>query len=120
MLMDKVKFKRGNNYDGVLLWKHLINNVNPLTCMLVSNLKDKLELASLDNFDQDIKKFNTWFTNKRSKIVKEVGKDGYTKYLRCLFKACKTAKDNEFITTIVEERCKWMLGRLKDKQLTLI
>eukprot|EP00957_Ditylum_brightwellii_P030735 2328893-Ditylum_brightwellii.AAC.1 len=70
MLMDKEKFKRGNDYDG-----------------------DELESASLDDFNQDIKKFNTWFTNTRSKIVKEVGQDGYVEYLGCLFKSYKTAKD---------------------------
>eukprot|EP00957_Ditylum_brightwellii_P189456 14420800-Ditylum_brightwellii.AAC.1 len=115
MLTDKKKFKRGNNHDRILLWKHLINHVDPSTCVSVSNLKDELESAFCDDFDQDIKKFNTWFTNKRSKIVKEVGTDGYTEYLRCLFKVYKTAKDKVCIATIVEERHKWMLGRLKDK-----
>eukprot|EP00957_Ditylum_brightwellii_P112698 8590695-Ditylum_brightwellii.AAC.1 len=88
--------------------------MKPLTCVSVSNLKDELESILLDNFDQDVKKFNTWFTNKRSEIANQVGTYGYTDYLRCLFKAYKTANDKEFIATIVEERCKWMLGRLKD------
>eukprot|EP00957_Ditylum_brightwellii_P189991 14464024-Ditylum_brightwellii.AAC.1 len=115
MFTDKEKFKRGNDHDRVLLWKHFINHMNPLTCVLVSNLKDEIDSASLDDFNQDIKEFNTWFTNKRSEIVKEVGIYGYTEYLRCLFKAYKTAKDKEFITTIIEERHKWMFGRLKNK-----
>eukprot|EP00957_Ditylum_brightwellii_P156812 11935471-Ditylum_brightwellii.AAC.1 len=43
MLTDEEKFKRGNDHDEALLWKHLINHVNPPTCVLVSNLKDELK-----------------------------------------------------------------------------
>eukprot|EP00957_Ditylum_brightwellii_P057940 4393003-Ditylum_brightwellii.AAC.1 len=66
----------------------------------------------LESFDQDIKVFNAWFTNKQIAIVKEVGTEGYTKYLRCLFKPYKTAKNKELLATITKERCKWMFGHL--------
>eukprot|EP00957_Ditylum_brightwellii_P038152 2884648-Ditylum_brightwellii.AAC.1 len=81
--------------------------------MSVGNLKDKLELAKLDDFRQDIKAFNGWFTNKWTKIVKEVGTEVYTNYLGSLFKIYKTANNKEVMATIVEERCKWMIECLK-------
>eukprot|EP00957_Ditylum_brightwellii_P184075 14021523-Ditylum_brightwellii.AAC.1 len=46
MLTNEQKFKRGNDHDGVLLWQFLINYVNPLVCMSVGNLKDKLEFEN--------------------------------------------------------------------------
>eukprot|EP00957_Ditylum_brightwellii_P074971 5697273-Ditylum_brightwellii.AAC.1 len=71
--------------------------VNPSTKVLVANLKDEIESAKMDDFDHNVKKFNTWFLDKRNLIVKEVCEDGYTEYLRCLFKTNLTAVDPEFL-----------------------
>eukprot|EP00957_Ditylum_brightwellii_P145822 11103538-Ditylum_brightwellii.AAC.1 len=59
ILTEEHTFKRGRDHIGMLLWQHLIDHANPLTCVLVGNLKDKLEMATLVDFDQDIKVFNT-------------------------------------------------------------
>eukprot|EP00957_Ditylum_brightwellii_P080297 6107416-Ditylum_brightwellii.AAC.1 len=84
-----------------------MEHINPSTCVSVGNLKDTLEAVTLDTFGHDIKAFNAWFTNKQTDIIKEVGTEGYTKYLRCLFKMYRTAVDKEFLVTIAEERRKW-------------
>eukprot|EP00957_Ditylum_brightwellii_P122597 9349374-Ditylum_brightwellii.AAC.1 len=75
MLMEETLFKKGDNYDGLLLWRLLVEKVNPTTNVSVVNLKDKLENAKLDGFGQDIKEFNTWFADKRNAIIREVGKE---------------------------------------------
>eukprot|EP00957_Ditylum_brightwellii_P101543 7739137-Ditylum_brightwellii.AAC.1 len=46
--------------------------------------------------------------------MKEVGKDGYTEYLRCLFKAYLTAVDPEFLDAMTLERRLWLIGRQAD------
>eukprot|EP00957_Ditylum_brightwellii_P005591 428127-Ditylum_brightwellii.AAC.1 len=106
VLTKEEKFKKGNDHDGVLLWQHLIDHVNPLTCISMENLTDDLKAATLKSFKQDIKVFNAWFTNKQTVIVKEVGTEGYIKYLQCLFKTYKTANNKEFLVTIAKERHK--------------
>eukprot|EP00957_Ditylum_brightwellii_P117712 8979281-Ditylum_brightwellii.AAC.1 len=88
--------------------------VNLLTKVSVANLEDEIEPAKMDDFNHNVKKFNTWFSNKRNLIVKEVGKDGYTKYLRCLFKTYLTAVDPEFLEAVTLERRLWLMGRKAD------
>eukprot|EP00957_Ditylum_brightwellii_P087096 6628998-Ditylum_brightwellii.AAC.1 len=76
MLTEKEKLKRGKGYDGVIFWKHLINNVSVSAYNLVGKLKDKLKTAMLKSFDQDIEVLNACFVNKETAIVKEVNKRG--------------------------------------------
>eukprot|EP00957_Ditylum_brightwellii_P133434 10173164-Ditylum_brightwellii.AAC.1 len=71
--------------------------VNSSTKVSVANLKDEIELAKMDGFNHDVKKFNTWFSDKRNLIVKKVGKDGYMEYLRCLFKTYLMAVGPKFL-----------------------
>eukprot|EP00957_Ditylum_brightwellii_P090381 6882604-Ditylum_brightwellii.AAC.1 len=84
----------------MLLWQLVVEKVNLATNISVANLKDKLENAKLDDFGYDIKEFNTWFTDKRNTIIREVGKEGYTKYERCLFKTYRTVENKEFLMEI--------------------
>ena len=93
LLAEEDDFKRGEEYDGLLLWNNILLQVNPSTKISVGNLNDEIEGADLKNFNQDVKKFNTWFTDKRNLIVREVGKEGYTEYERFLFKTYRTAKN---------------------------
>eukprot|EP00957_Ditylum_brightwellii_P198649 15140442-Ditylum_brightwellii.AAC.1 len=65
----------------------------------------------MDDFNHDVKKFNTWFSDKRNLIVKEVREDGYTKYLRCLFKTYLMAVDPEFLEAVTLKQRLWMMGR---------
>eukprot|EP00957_Ditylum_brightwellii_P103737 7902719-Ditylum_brightwellii.AAC.1 len=88
--------------------------VNLSTKVSVANLKDKIKSAKMDNFDHNVKKFNTWFSDKRNLIVKEAGKNGYTEYLRCLFKTYLTAVDSEFLEAVTLERRLWLMGRQAD------
>eukprot|EP00957_Ditylum_brightwellii_P115958 8844601-Ditylum_brightwellii.AAC.1 len=66
------------------------------------------------DFDHDVKKFNTWFSDTRNLIVKEVREDGYTKYLRCLLKTYLMVVDPEFLEAVTLERRLWMMGRQAD------
>jgi hypothetical protein len=77
-----------------------VEKVNPTTNVSVANLKDKLENSKLNVFRHDIKEFNTWFTDKRNMIIREVGKEGYTKYKRCLAKTYCIAENKEFLMEI--------------------
>eukprot|EP00957_Ditylum_brightwellii_P024440 1845312-Ditylum_brightwellii.AAC.1 len=73
MLTEEKLFKKGDNYDGLLLWHLIVEKVNPTTNISVANLKDELENAKLDDFGQGIKEFNTWLVDKRNVIIREVG-----------------------------------------------
>eukprot|EP00957_Ditylum_brightwellii_P107828 8225632-Ditylum_brightwellii.AAC.1 len=113
MLAEETLFKKGDNYDGLLLWCLIVEKVNPTTNVSVANLKEKLENAKLDDFGQDIKKLNTWFVDKRNAIIREVGKGGYTEYKSCLFKTYHTAENKECMLAISQERRDWMMGKHK-------
>eukprot|EP00957_Ditylum_brightwellii_P015765 1187837-Ditylum_brightwellii.AAC.1 len=79
----------------------------------ITNLKNELENAKLDAFGHDIKEFNTWFTDKRNAIIREVGKEGYTKCKRCLFKTYHTTENKEFLMAISQEKRDWIMEMQK-------
>eukprot|EP00957_Ditylum_brightwellii_P192098 14623229-Ditylum_brightwellii.AAC.1 len=81
LLSHEDKYKVNGNIDGVLLWQFIVDMVNPSTKVSVANLKDEIESAKMDDFNHNVKKFNTWFSDKRNLTVKEVGRDGYMEYL---------------------------------------
>ena len=93
-----------------MLWFRIIQVINPSTKISVGNLKEELEAADLKDFGHNIKKFNTWFNDKKSMIVREVGITGYSEYERCLFKTYRTAQNKEFLEAINAERRQWMMG----------
>eukprot|EP00957_Ditylum_brightwellii_P095788 7298113-Ditylum_brightwellii.AAC.1 len=72
MLTKETLFNMGDDYDGLLLWYLIVEKVNLTTNISVTNLKDKVESTKLDDFEQDIKGFNTWFADKRNTIIREV------------------------------------------------
>ena len=72
-----------------------------------------METTTLAVFSDDIIKYNTWFQNIRSEIIKEEGDERYDEYLRNLFRAYLTCSDNEFIETIRHQKRKWMQGEVK-------
>eukprot|EP00957_Ditylum_brightwellii_P101984 7773266-Ditylum_brightwellii.AAC.1 len=55
LLTEESLFKREGNHNGLLLWHHIMERVNPSTKVTVANLKDEIEGATLDNFGHDIK-----------------------------------------------------------------
>eukprot|EP00957_Ditylum_brightwellii_P112166 8552012-Ditylum_brightwellii.AAC.1 len=112
LMAEETSFKQGNDFDSALLWSHIVNHVNPLTKASIGNPKEKLESAKMDDFGQDMKKFNTWPFNQCNMIIKEDGKEGYTEYLHSLFQAYKTAKDKAFVKAIKNKKMKWMIGSL--------
>eukprot|EP00957_Ditylum_brightwellii_P164021 12488301-Ditylum_brightwellii.AAC.1 len=113
MLMEEISLKKGDSYNGLLLWCLIVEKVNLTTNISIVNLTDKLKNAKLDDFGQDIKEFNTWFANKRNTIIREVGKGGFTEYKRCLFKIYCAAENKEFMLAIIQERRDWMMGKQK-------
>eukprot|EP00957_Ditylum_brightwellii_P168615 12834136-Ditylum_brightwellii.AAC.2 len=62
----------------------------------------------MGNFGHHVRKFNTWFINQHNEIVREVGKEGCTEYLRSLFCVYKTAKDVEFLKTVKAKETEWV------------
>eukprot|EP00957_Ditylum_brightwellii_P077479 5887136-Ditylum_brightwellii.AAC.1 len=65
----------------------------------------------MDDFRHDIEKFNLWFKDKRTIIVKEIGTAGYTEYTHCLFKTYLSSTDAEFLREIKDKQKEWMLNK---------
>eukprot|EP00957_Ditylum_brightwellii_P011447 865308-Ditylum_brightwellii.AAC.1 len=78
MLTEEALFKKEDDYDRILLWKLVVKQINLVMHMSVANLKDELESAPPSDFQFYIKMFNTWFSDRRNAIVREVGTEGYT------------------------------------------
>ena len=107
----KSEFTRLNEIDGCLLWDFIRRRTNPTTTVGASKLKDEIEGTKLDQFNQNVIKYNTWFVDTRQDIIKEEGK-GYNEYLRSMFRAYLSSNNKEFVETIKEERRKWIQGKL--------
>eukprot|EP00957_Ditylum_brightwellii_P203939 15336852-Ditylum_brightwellii.AAC.1 len=108
LMAKETNFKQGDDFDRAMLWHQIVTQVKPSTKAAIGNLKDKLEMAKMDNFGHDIRKLNTWFIDQCNKIVREVGKEGYTEYLHSLFCAYKMAKDKEFLKAMKDKETKWV------------
>eukprot|EP00957_Ditylum_brightwellii_P101981 7773006-Ditylum_brightwellii.AAC.1 len=111
LLTKESLFIREGNHDGLLLWYHIVERVNSLTEVTVANLKDEIAGETLNNFGHNIKKFNLWFKDKRTMIVKEIGAAGYTEYTCCLFKTYLSSTNTKFLRGIKDEQKKWMLEK---------
>ena len=110
-LYDKDEFTKNDEIDGLLLFYYFIEETNPTTIVELSNLKDELESATMSDFDQNVKKYHTWFSDKGKMIIKnEQGQDTYKEYVRCLFKTYKTSKIEVFRKAVMDERTKWVTG----------
>eukprot|EP00957_Ditylum_brightwellii_P074269 5643103-Ditylum_brightwellii.AAC.1 len=55
LITEESLFVKEGNHDGLLLSHHSVERVNPLTKVMVVNLKDKIEGVTLDNFGHGIK-----------------------------------------------------------------
>ena len=108
---SKEEFKRGQEYDGVLLWDFIRRRINPNTTVGASKLKDDIESTTPASFDNDIIRYNTWFEDTRKAIIKEEGV-GYNDYLRSLFRAYLTCPEEEFLEAIKNERRDWIQGKV--------
>ena len=108
----KQEFERNDECDGPLLWDYIRRRVNPTTTVGASKLKDDIETKKLSDFDHDIIRYNTWFCDTRESITKEEG-EGYTEYLRSLFRAYQTSNNQEFLDSVAEEKRKWTQGKLR-------
>ena len=106
------EFKRGNEYDGPLLWDFIRRRVNPTTTVGASKLKEELEHTSLDKFEDNIIKYNSWFDDMHTMIIRDKGPGKYNEYLRNLFRAYLTCSVEEFVDAVKDERRKWMQGKL--------
>ena len=72
--------------------------VFPTTKISSSVHFDRLDVVHLKDHSYDVKKFNEWFEDKYSKIVRDEGSDDYSKfYLRIIFMIHATAKNEDFV-----------------------
>jgi len=104
-------FKMGQEYDGPLLWDFIHRWVNRRTTVGASKFKEELETKKLCDFDNDIIKYNTWFDDVRTMIIRDEGPDKYNEYLRNIFRSYLTCTNDEFVEVKSEKR-KWMQGQL--------
>jgi hypothetical protein len=108
---SRSEFLKQEEYDGTLLWDFIRRRVNPSTSVGASRFKDELETKKLSDFDNNVTKYNTWFDDTREHITKEEG-EGYTEYLRALFRAYLTSTNKEFVDSIAAERRDWIQGKV--------
>ena len=108
----KTEYERNDECDGPLLWDYIRRRVNPSTTVGASKLKDEIESKKLADFDHDVIRYNTWFCDTREEIMKEEG-EGFSEYLRSLFRAYQSSDNQEFLDAIAEEKRRWTQGRLQ-------
>ena len=111
LMPHKAEFQRGHEYDGPLLWDHIRRRVKPSTTVGASRLKDDIENKTLDDFDDDVTRYNSWFTDTRDQIIREEG-EGYNEYTRSLFRAYRRSSNEDFRDAIASEKRKWTQGKL--------
>ena len=73
--------------------------INPTTTVGTSKLKDEIESKTVAEFRFNVVDYNTWFQDTHEEIKKEEG-EGYSEYLRALFKGYLAVKNEEFLQTI--------------------
>ena len=110
---DEDKFKTESEYDGVKLWHYIKTEVNPSTTTGASDFKDQIETAKLSDFGHNIKKFNVWFSDVRSEIIKLEGDGKYNEYVRSIFKTYMSSDNEEFLDAIKAEKRMWSQGKAK-------
>ena len=113
LMPHKHEFQRGHEYDGPLLWDFIRRRVKPSTTVGASRLKDDIENKTLEDFNDDVTKYNSWFTDTRDQIIREEG-EGYNEYTRSLFKAYRKSSNEDFREAIASEKRSWTQGRLPD------
>ena len=109
---SREEFEKNDEKDGPLLWDFIRRRVNPTTTVGASRLKDDIETKTLDDFDHDVVKFNTWFCDTRDLIIRDEG-NKYDEYLRSLFRAYQVSDQPEFCDTIAAQKRKWVHGEVK-------
>ena len=73
-----------NEYDGVLIWDYLRRSIKPSTRVGASKLKGEIENITIDKFNNDLSKFDTWFKDTKAVTTSEEG-EGYNEYLCQLY-----------------------------------
>lgn len=71
-----------------------------------------VQKAQLNDFKNDVVKFNSWFADMELRIVKEEGKGKYNEYLRSLFRTYLKCDNNEFVEAIKDEKRQSTQGKL--------
>ena len=113
MMPHKSEFQRNREYDGPLMWDFIRRRVKPSTTVGASKLKDDLEKKTINDFGNDVVKYNSWFVDTRAQIIREEG-DGYSESLRSLFRAYRASPNAEFRDAIASEKRNWTQGKLPD------
>ena len=106
------EYKKLQEYDGPLLWDFIRRRVNPSTTVGASKFKEELETKTIADFDNDVVKYNSWFEDVRTMIIRDEGPDKYNKYLRNVFRSYLECRVEEFVETVKGEKRRWMQGQL--------
>ena len=109
---SREEFEREDEIDGPLLWDFVRRRINPTTTVGASRLNDEIETKTLDDFNHDVVKFNTWFCDTRDVIIRDEG-DRYDEYLRSLFRAYSVSELPEFRDTIAAQKRQWVHGEVR-------
>ena len=102
----KYKFKIGEFY-GPLLWEYISRSMTLSTTVVASKLKDGFNVNTTSTFDNNVVKYNTWFEDKQTEIIKDDRNDQYNEYLRCIFRSYVGSRNEDFVDAIKEEKRKW-------------
>ena len=97
-----------NEYDGVLIWDYLRRSIKPSTRVGASKLKGEIENITIDKFNNDLSKFDTWFKDTKAEVK------GYNDNLCQLFCIYLTSKQEDFLKAIKEMDRLWIQGNLTD------
>ena len=68
------QYRQDYKCAGLKLWNYIRTAINFTTTTGASGYKDEIGSKTLDDFDHNVKNYNTWFKNTRSKIVTSEGK----------------------------------------------
>ena len=77
ILGDEDQYMQDGGFDGIKRCNYIRATVNPKTTTGASECKDEIELQTIDDFEHNVKNYNTWFNDTRNEILKLEWKGKY-------------------------------------------
>ena len=102
-------YKLHSEIDESMLLKMIQVEINLFTVAGSSDLKDKLEMATLSDHNQGIKNYIDWYVNAEKKL-RGLGVESYDEHLRNIFRTFETCENADFCAMILPEKRKLMQG----------
>ena len=95
-------------YDGPVILQLIMEHIMPSTRVGVSDLKDKLKAVSMANFSHNPRDM----LQHMKSVYEEIQEQGGTHedYLLDVFRALKTAKNDDFLTLVKKQKTDWDTG----------